>query len=88
MGAQYCRAPSRNGNPDRSGFPDRVRSHLLAEALIGDLGLLGCFKYYGFFVGNIATLSAHFGLPAPLPLLQVALPVLDILPRGRSHYRA
>jgi len=58
----------------RSGFPDRYRSHLLAAALIGDLGLLGWFKYYGFFVGNIVTLSAHFGLPAPLPLLQVALP--------------
>jgi alginate O-acetyltransferase complex protein AlgI len=59
----------------RSGFPDRYRSHLLAAALIGDLGLLGWFKYYGFFVGNIATLTARFGLPAPLPLLQVALPV-------------
>lgn len=53
----------------------RVQSWLLAAALTGDLCLLGWFKYYGFFVGNIATLSAKLGMAAPVPLLQVALPV-------------
>jgi alginate O-acetyltransferase complex protein AlgI len=56
-------------------FSERARSWLLAGALAGDLCLLGWFKYYGFFVGNVAALSAKLGLPAPVPLLQVALPV-------------
>jgi alginate O-acetyltransferase complex protein AlgI len=55
--------------------PERVRTLLLGLALAGDLGLLGWFKYYGFFAGSFASMSARFGLPAPLPLLQVALPV-------------
>jgi D-alanyl-lipoteichoic acid acyltransferase DltB (MBOAT superfamily) len=54
---------------------DRARTLLLGLALAGDLGVLGWFKYYGFFASNFATLSARFGLPAPIPLLQVALPV-------------
>ncbi len=57
------------------GMGERARSWLLALAIAGDLGLLGWFKYYSFFAGNFATLSARLGVPAPLPLLQVALPV-------------
>ena len=37
--------------PHRS---ERARSWLLATAVAGDLVLLGWFKYYGFFVGNVA----------------------------------
>jgi len=59
----------------RPRLPERMRTLLLGLALAGDLGLLGWFKYYGFFASNFATLSAKFGLAAPLPLLQVALPV-------------
>jgi D-alanyl-lipoteichoic acid acyltransferase DltB (MBOAT superfamily) len=54
---------------------ERVRSWLLALAVAGDLGLLGWFKYYGFFAGNVAAFTSRLGLPAPLPLLQVALPI-------------
>ena len=59
----------------RSSRSERVRSWLLGIAIAGDLALLGWFKYYGFFAGNVAALSSHLGIPAPLPLLQVALPV-------------
>ena len=55
--------------------PERTRSWLLALAIAGDLGLLGWFKYYGFFVSSVAAFTGRLGLPAPLPLLQVALPV-------------
>ncbi len=55
--------------------PERYRSPLLALALAGDLGLLGWFKYYGFFAGNVATFFTRVGFPVPFPLLQVALPV-------------
>ncbi len=54
---------------------ERRRSGLLALAVVGDLGLLGWFKYYGFFVDSVATLTSRLGLAAPLPLLQVALPI-------------
>ena len=53
----------------------KARSWLLALALAGDLGLLGWFKYYGFFVSNVAAFTSRLDLPMPLPLLQVALPV-------------
>ena len=51
------------------------RSGLLALAVLGDLGLLGWFKYYGFFVTSVAALTSRLGLAVPLPLLQVALPI-------------
>ena len=59
---------------------DRVRqewgrSWLLGLAIAGDLGLLGWFKYYGFFAGNLAAFTSRLGLPMPLPLLQVGLPI-------------
>lgn len=53
---------------------ERRRSQLLALAIAGDLALLGWFKYYGFFVSSVASFTAHIGLAAPLPLLQVVLP--------------
>jgi D-alanyl-lipoteichoic acid acyltransferase DltB (MBOAT superfamily) len=52
-----------------------LRQWLLAMAIAGDLGLLGWFKYYGFFVGSLASFTTRLGLPLPLPLLQVALPI-------------
>ncbi len=54
---------------------ERVTSILLTVAIAGDLGLLGWFKYYGFFVQSVASLTVRLGVPAPLPLLGVALPV-------------
>ncbi|MDQ2743725.1 MAG: MBOAT family protein [Chloroflexota bacterium] len=53
----------------------RSKSWLLAIALAGDLSLLGWFKYYGFFVGSVASFTSRLHLPVPLPLLQVALPI-------------
>ncbi|MCW2547399.1 MAG: rane bound O-acyl transferase family protein [Mycobacterium sp.] len=48
---------------------------ILIAAIAADLGLLGWFKYYGFFSLAVdhALRHVHFGMP--LPLLQVALPV-------------
>ncbi|WP_322759717.1 MBOAT family O-acyltransferase, partial [Frankia sp. Cr2] len=48
---------------------------ILIAAIICDLGLLGWFKYYGFFALSVDRMLDRIGLPAPLPLLQVALPV-------------
>ncbi|HEY8287503.1 MAG TPA: MBOAT family protein [Chloroflexota bacterium] len=48
---------------------------LLAIGLTGDLGLLGWFKYYGFFATSFDDLATRLGVAMPLPLLQVALPI-------------
>ncbi|MDT3441295.1 MULTISPECIES: MBOAT family protein [unclassified Pseudofrankia] len=48
---------------------------ILISAIVADLGLLGWFKYYGFFALSVDRTLDQIGLGAPLPLLQVALPI-------------
>jgi D-alanyl-lipoteichoic acid acyltransferase DltB (MBOAT superfamily) len=54
--------------------PDR-RRFFLGLSLAVNLGLLGFFKYFGFFVDNVHALLAVFGLDLPKPALSVLLPV-------------
>jgi alginate O-acetyltransferase complex protein AlgI len=54
---------------------ERRRTRLVALAVALDLGVLGAFKYYGFFAGNLADALDRIGLGLPLPLLTIALPV-------------
>ncbi len=53
----------------------RQRRWAMIGTIVGDVGLLGWFKYYGFFTVNVANGLHRLGLHSPLPLLQVALPV-------------
>jgi len=53
----------------------RHRRAWLATSLIGNLGLLGFFKYFNFFVDNVGAALELFGLSFPRPALQVLLPV-------------
>jgi alginate O-acetyltransferase complex protein AlgI len=53
----------------------RQRQRALIATLGFDLGLLAWFKYYGFFATSLANLLGTLGLGAPLPLLEVILPV-------------
>ena len=55
-------------------FPARRRL-MLVISLVGNLGMLCAFKYFDFFVTNVAELLASLGLHPSLPLLRVALPV-------------
>ncbi len=50
----------------------RKRKHLIRFAVLTNLGLLGFFKYYGFFVES---LTDAFGADQPLPFIEVILPV-------------
>jgi len=43
--------------------------------LIVNLGMLGFFKYYNFFNGNLASLANWLGWNYPLPALSLALPI-------------
>ena len=53
----------------------RRRRWILAAALAAQLGLLGVFKYAGFFTASLADLLAALGLPDALPVLRLALPL-------------
>ena len=51
------------------------RRVLLATSLAANLGLLGYFKYLGFFVESAASLLQSFGVNASVPSLEIILPV-------------
>jgi D-alanyl-lipoteichoic acid acyltransferase DltB (MBOAT superfamily) len=58
-----------------------ARKHLLVGvSVVSNLGLLGVFKYYNFFVENAAALLVALHLPVSLPVLSV------VLPAGISFY--
>jgi alginate O-acetyltransferase complex protein AlgI len=54
---------------------ERARRRIMAATVAVDLGVLGLFKYYGFFVGEIGRFLDSLGLGMPLPLLSLALPI-------------
>ncbi len=54
---------------------ERSRKRLTAIVVALDLGLLGVFKYYGFFVDEWGRFLDSLGLGMPLPLLTIALPI-------------
>jgi D-alanyl-lipoteichoic acid acyltransferase DltB (MBOAT superfamily) len=51
------------------------RKALLVLALAGDLGLLGYFKYYDFFVSSTDNMATIVGLDLPFSLKTIVLPV-------------
>ncbi len=48
---------------------------LLVVSLIGNLGLLGFFKYADFAIGQFNILGNYFNLTSEIPLLELALPI-------------
>jgi alginate O-acetyltransferase complex protein AlgI len=59
--------------------PDRSKTQasrtLVAMAVAVNLGVLGFFKYYGFFVESFIDLAGRIGVDLTPPLLEVILPV-------------
>ncbi len=51
------------------------RDYFLMLSLAGNLGVLGYFKYYNFFVDNVATALESIGLQPHLTTLAIGLPV-------------
>jgi alginate O-acetyltransferase complex protein AlgI len=51
------------------------RKALLVLALAGDLGVLGYFKYYDFFVSSTDNMATIVGLDLPFSLKTIVLPV-------------
>jgi alginate O-acetyltransferase complex protein AlgI len=54
---------------------ERIRTRIMALTVAVDLGVLGLYKYYGFFVDDFSRLLNALGLGMPLPLLNLALPI-------------
>ncbi len=52
----------------------RRKNLFLGVSLVGNLGLLGTFKYFDFFATSVQAALASLGIHASLPLLQLALP--------------
>jgi alginate O-acetyltransferase complex protein AlgI len=53
----------------------RRRKWLLVISLVCNLGLLGFFKYFGFFTGSINAFLGWFGHPPAFPGWKIILPV-------------
>lgn len=54
---------------------DRTGRALVTVGVVANLGVLGYFKYAGFFLEQLAALLTPLGFGRDLPLLQVVLPV-------------
>jgi D-alanyl-lipoteichoic acid acyltransferase DltB (MBOAT superfamily) len=59
---------------ESEGHPRR-RLWLLRLSLASNLGVLGLFKYFGFFVDSGLALAAAMGVDASRPVLEIVLPV-------------
>lgn len=55
-------------------FPQHKKL-FLSTSLICNLGILGIFKYSGFFIENISIALNSLGLPLTLPILKLVLPL-------------
>jgi len=53
----------------------RRRKAVLVVAIVAELGLLGVFKYSGFFAESFNALLVGLGLPDALPVLRLVLPL-------------
>ena len=62
------------GRLDRTD-DERVRKRLVTLSVVINLGILGFFKYFDFFIDSTAELLAALGFSVHLPTLQVLLPV-------------
>ncbi|NOX59834.1 MAG: hypothetical protein GXP29_13395 [Planctomycetes bacterium] len=54
---------------------DRRKRRFLLVSVCTNLGILGFFKYFNFFVDSAAAVLTSFGLQANLPTLHIILPV-------------
>jgi len=53
----------------------KKKLHLLWVCMFINLGMLGFFKYFNFFVDSFSVLTAQFGIQSNLKTLQIILPV-------------
>jgi alginate O-acetyltransferase complex protein AlgI len=54
---------------------DRVRRRALIVSIVSNLAVLGTFKYFDFFVTNVATTLSAVGVDVSAPVLGLVLPI-------------
>lgn len=54
---------------------ERARKGLMVGGVIANVGILGFFKYYDFFLEQLGVLLAQAGFERDMPFMQVILPV-------------
>ena len=64
----YCAARGMEARPEH-------RRTFLWMSIVTNFGMLGFFKYFNFFVDNVAAVLASMGLPWNQPTLRILLPV-------------
>jgi D-alanyl-lipoteichoic acid acyltransferase DltB (MBOAT superfamily) len=55
--------------------PERARHWIVTAALVANLGTLGFFKYYDFFLESLTDLLLRFGIERDMPFLEIVLPI-------------
>ena len=63
------------GRATATGEPTAASRNLVRAAVVVNIGFLGYYKYYGFFVESFADALDSIGLGASPPILQILLPV-------------
>ena len=54
---------------------ETTRYRLVAVATAANLGLLGLFKYYNFFIDSLTDLTLSLGIARDMPFLEIILPI-------------
>ena len=54
---------------------ETTRYRLVALATAANLGLLGLFKYYNFFIDSLTDLTLALGIQRDMPFLEIILPI-------------
>jgi alginate O-acetyltransferase complex protein AlgI len=54
---------------------ERLRYRILATAVGANLGVLGLFKYYNFFIDSLTDLTLALGIQRDMPFLEIVLPI-------------
>ena len=63
------------GRPADGGRSRAQAAAICAASLVVNLGMLGFFKYFNFFVENVRTVLAALGIDVAPPTLEIVLPV-------------
>lgn len=54
---------------------EKLRYRILVGATIANLGVLGIFKYYNFFMNSLTDLTLALGIQRDMPFLEIILPI-------------
>lgn len=68
-------AHASSDDPEVAGAARRSRNGFLALSVVGNLGLLGYFKYTDFFVSTASDIAASMGVGFTTPAIETILPV-------------